>query len=187
MKRHVLALTSLGILGISPGIAFAHPMTGTGMGAGLLHPLMGADHLLAMAAVGIWAGMQKGRMQLALPGAFLVALLGGFALARAGLDLPMVESGIALSVLLLGIIITTAARLPASVAMVLSGGFALFHGYAHGAEASGALMAFAAGFMVTSAGLHLGGICLAHKLNRLPALVRSAGAAIAASGLWMLN
>ncbi len=187
MKRHVLALTTLGILGISPGIALAHPLTGTGLGAGLVHPMLGADHLLAMVAIGIWAGMQKGRMQLALPGVFLVALLGGFGLAQTGFQLPLVEGGIALSVLLLGIVITTAARMPASVAMALSAGFALFHGFAHGAEASGALMAFAAGFMATSAGLHIGGALLAQKLSRLPLLVRSAGAAIAASGLWMMS
>jgi len=187
MKRHALALTSLAILGGSPAIALAHPLTGSGLTGGLLHPLAGADHLLAMLAIGLWAGQHRGRMQLALPGAFLVALLAGFALAHSPVVLPLVESGIALSVLLLGIVICMGARLPAAAALTLSAVFALFHGYAHGAEASGALMVFAAGFMLTSTLLHLSGIQLARMLARLPLLVRSAGAAIAASGLWMLS
>lgn len=187
MKRYVPALTSLAILVGSPAIAFAHPMPGSGLAGGLVHPLAGADHLLAMLAIGIWAGQHGGRMQLALPGAFLAALVAGFAMAHSPVVLPLVESGIALSVLLLGTVICIGTRLPAAVALTLTAVFALFHGYAHGAEASGALLAFAAGFMLTSTLLHLSGIQLARMLARLPLLVRSAGAAIAASGLWMLS
>lgn len=187
MKRHALTLSALAALSLSPSLAFAHSASGTGMAAGFLHPLMGADHLLAMLSIGIWAALQQGRMRLAIPVAFMVALLAGFGLALTGFTLPMVESGIALSVLLLGILITFAARLPASAALALSAFFALFHGYAHGYEASGALLTFAVGFMVTSAILHLGGAVLAHKLRTLPMLTRSAGAAIAACGVWFFS
>lgn len=187
MKRHALTLTALAALSLSPSLAFAHSASGSGLASGFLHPLMGADHLLAMLSIGIWAALHQGKMQLAIPGAFVLALLVGFGLALTGFELPMVESGIALSVLLLGILISFAARLPAFAALTLSALFALFHGYAHGSEASGALITFAIGFMLTSAALHLSGAVLAHKLRTLPQLTRSAGAAIAASGLWLLS
>ncbi|WP_036186809.1 HupE/UreJ family protein [Marinobacterium lacunae] len=185
MKRHALILTALAAL--SPSLAFAHSTTGTGFSAGLLHPLMGADHLLAMLAIGIWAALQQGSLRLAIPGAFMLALLAGFGLALTGFALPMVESGIALSVLLLGVVITTAVRLPASVMLTLSVLFALFHGFAHGHEASGSIATFAFGFMASSAALHLSGAVATQKLRALPALTRSLGAAIAATGLWLLG
>ncbi|MBV1789509.1 HupE/UreJ family protein [Marinobacterium sp. D7] len=187
MKRHAQTLTALTVLSLSPSLVFAHSATGTGLGAGLLHPLMGADHLLAMLAIGIWAALQQGSLRLAIPGAFMLALLAGFGLALSGFALPMVEAGIALSVLLLGIVITATVRLPASAALALSTCFALFHGFAHGHEASGSLATFAFGFMASSAALHLSGAVIAQKLRSLPALTRSLGAAIAASGLWLLG
>ncbi|GGB79881.1 urease accessory protein [Marinobacterium zhoushanense] len=183
MKRHALTLCTLAALSLSPSLAFAHTSTGTGLASGLLHPLMGADHLLAMLAIGVWAALQPGQMRFAIPGALMLALLAGFGAALSGFALPMVEGGIALSVLLLGILITTMVRLPASAALLLTALFALFHGFAHGHEASGSLTLFAVGFMATSAILHFGGSLAGHHLRALPILTRSAGAAIAVSGL----
>lgn len=184
MKKHLLTAALL----ITPGLAFAHPgHEAGGLVSGLTHPLLGMDHLLAMLAIGIWAALQQGRIKLAMPITFVGVLIAGFALGVAGVALPMVESGIALSVLLLGLIITVAARLPASAALALTSVFALFHGYAHGAEATGTLALFAIGFSATSALLHLSGIAVTDKLKTLPAVVRSLGAAIAASGVWMLS
>jgi urease accessory protein len=183
--RHLLPLLALTLL---PGAAFAHPGHGeNGLIAGLLHPFGGLDHLLAMLAIGIWAALQPRALKLAVPAAFLAALLGGFALAVAGVGLPLVETGIALSVLLSGLLIAGAARLPAPLALTLSAAFALFHGHAHGLEASGSLAAFAVGFLASSLSLHLGGGLLATAVQqRLPLLARSAGAAIAASGALMM-
>ena len=168
--------------------ARAHPgHDESGLLAGLLHPLNGADHLLAMLAIGIWAALQKRTLQLAVPATFLLALLAGFMLGVQKIQLPLVESGIALSVLLLGLLIAGAARLPAAVALLLTGCFALFHGYAHGAEARGDLLAFAGGFFLTSLGLHLaGGLATLAIRQRLPLLARASGAAIATSGALML-
>ncbi|NHN76947.1 HupE/UreJ family protein [Azotobacter chroococcum] len=183
--RHLLPLLALTLL---PGAAFAHPGHGeNGLTAGLLHPFGGLDHLLAMLAIGIWAAQQPRALKLAVPAAVLAALLGGFALAVAGVGLPQVETGIALSVLLLGLLIASAVRLPAAVSLALATVFALFHGHAHGLEASGSLAAFAAGFLAASLSLHLGGGLLASAVQqRLPLLARSAGAAIAASGALMM-
>ncbi|MDV7211999.1 HupE/UreJ family protein [Azotobacter beijerinckii] len=183
--RDYLPLLALGLL---PGAAFAHPGHGeSGLLAGLVHPFGGADHLLAMLAVGIWAALQPRALKFAVPGAFLAALLGGFLLGTGGIGLPQVETGMALSVLLLGLLIACAARLPAAVSLVLAGTFALFHGYAHGVEARGSLVAFAGGFLGASLTLHLGGGLLATAVQRrLPLLARGIGAVIAASGALMM-
>lgn len=184
--RRLLPLLSLTLL---PGAAFAHVggHPESGLLAGLLHPFTGLDHLLAMLAVGMWAALQPRALRLGVPAGFLAALLGGFALGAAGVGLPQVESGIALSVLLLGLLIASAARLPAAAALGLSALFALFHGHAHGVEAGGSLAAFAAGLLAASLGLHLaGGLFGAALQRRLPLLARGAGLAIAAGGALLL-
>lgn len=184
MKKHLATAA----IALTPSLAFAHPgHEAAGLFSGLSHPLLGLDHLLAMLAIGIWAALQQDKIRLAIPLTFVGVMLAGFVLGVAGFVLPMVESGVALSVLLLGLIITLTARLPASASLVLTAVFALFHGYAHGAEASGSLALFAVGFSLTSLLLHLSGAGLAIRLRQLPAVVRSAGIAIAASGLWMMS
>lgn len=55
----------------------------TGAGAvhgfvdGLLHPLLGVDHLLVMLAIGLWAAMRGGRALWLLPMTFLTAMGAG--------------------------------------------------------------------------------------------------------------
>lgn len=176
------------VLSLLPGAAFAHSgHDDGGLMAGLLHPLTGADHVLAMLAIGMWAALQSRLLSLAVPASFLLMLLGGFLLARMGIALPPVETGISLSVLLLGLLIASAARLPAVLSVALAGGFALFHGYAHGVEASGSLLGFATGFLVASLSLHVAGGVLATRVQAwIPALTRGLGAMIAAGGALMM-
>lgn len=158
-----------------------------GFMGGLLHPLTGVDHLLAMLAVGVWAGLQSGHKQLLLPASFLVALLGGFLLGLTSFSLPLLETGIAASVLLLGLLVTTRIQLPLAAMLLLTALFALFHGYAHGAEYAGSALTFGLGFFLTSLLLHLCGLLITRKLAQpFPLLVKSSGAAIAVSGLVML-
>lgn len=188
MNRPLVSLATLTGLVLIPGSAFAHSLTGSGLTSGILHPLLGLDHLLAMLAIGIWAATQPGRMQLAVPATFLMALLAGFVLGRSGLELPLVETGIALSVLLLGLLLASAVRLPTTATLALTSLFALFHGHAHGAEAVGAAATFAAGFLASSLMLHLAGAALAKTIRlQAPLFTRSLGAAIALSGVWMLS
>jgi len=180
----ILALTSLCLFA---GTASAH--TGshglTGFVSGLTHPLMGLDHLLAMIAIGLWAAQQGGRARWAVPAAFVGAMVLGGGLALAGLALPQVETGIAASVLVLGLLIATQRQWAVTVGMAIAAGFALFHGYAHGLEmpqaASPAL--YALGFVLATAFLH--GVGIAGSLIGRHA-IQLAGAAIAASGLAML-
>ena len=118
MKTH-LTLGALALV-LSPAAALAHDGHAAGFLGGILHPLTGADHLLAMLAVGLWAGALGGRAVLALPAAFVGALASGAALGTAGLALPMVEPGILASVIILGALAALALRLPLSAARRLS-------------------------------------------------------------------
>jgi len=141
--------------------AFAHP--GHGMGAapflaGLVHPLGGLDHVVAMAAVGLWTAFLGGRVSWTVASGFTVGIVGGFALAAAGISLPFVEAGVAASILVLGLLVAAAVRLPPGPSMLLAGLFAVFHGHAHGAEAPDGTLLFGAGFLVSSAMLQAAGI-----------------------------
>jgi urease accessory protein len=107
----------------------------------------------------------------------------------AGGALPFVETGIAASVLILGVLIAASVRLPLLMSAFIVGAFALFHGCAHGAEmpATASGLAYGMGFMLATAGLHLGGISLALIARRHGSLqlVRYAGGAIAVCGIYL--
>lgn len=173
-----------------PAISFAHPghegheLTWD-FGAGALHPLTGWDHLLAMVAIGLWAVQLGGRARWLVPSAFVAAMALGATLGRSGMVVPGIEQGIAASLLVLGLLISTATRMPAWAGMVLAAAFACFHGFAHGAEApatSDGLM-YGAGFMIATAFLHLAGIGLGTILARQQRAVRLIGGAVAGVGL----
>jgi len=99
---------------LSPTVALAHPGHGFGLDAGVMHPLTGADHLLAMVGVGLWAAQQQGRARWALPLAFLTAMAAGF-----GFAVPVVEPMVMTSVILLGL--TGALTLLAGLGLVMAG------------------------------------------------------------------
>lgn len=175
----------LAALSLLAGAASAH--TGdhgmlTGFAGGLAHPLLGLDHLVALVAIGLWAGQQGGRALWAIPTAFVGAMLAGSMLAWSGWTLPQPETVIALSVLVLGLLVATRRQWTVATGMALAAGFALFHGYAHGLEIPQAAspVRYALGFVVATACLHGAGI--AGSLIGRHA-VRAAGAAIAATGL----
>jgi urease accessory protein len=146
--------------------ALAHPdhAQALGFAAGALHPLGGLDHLAAMLAVGLWAGLTGGRARWVLPAGFVVGMAAGLALGAAGVALPMVEPGILASVLALAACVALAVRptRPLALATALVAGFGLVHGHAHGAEASGAaLLPFTAGVLLVTAALHAVGVAAA--------------------------
>jgi len=178
MMRRFLTLAAL----LAPMPAFAHGAGDHvhGVVAGLMHPVTGLDHILAMVAVGLWAGLLGGRAMLALPAAFLGGMALGGALGMAGTGLPMVEAGILASVIILGTLVAASARLSLVAALPLVAVFGLLHGNAHGlelAEGNGAL-AYALGFLAATAALHGAGVLGALRLAALP--VRIAGGAMAA-------
>jgi len=158
--------------------------------AGLLHPVTGLDHVVAMVAVGLWGAVLGMPAVWLLPVAFpMVMAFGGLA-GMVGLPLPGVETGIALSALVLGVMVMLQQRLPLMVAAGLVGLFALFHGYAHGLElpdGADALL-FSLAFVVATGLLHLVGIALG-ELARFPwgrGVQRACGGLIAVVGVWSL-
>lgn len=164
------------LLAASAGAAHAHVGDhGSSLAAGFAHPLTGLDHVLAMVGIGVWAaqrGATDRRALWALPAAFVAVMLAGAAAGWAGLSLPMVETGIVGSVVLLGLLLMGAPKLPNWAPVAATAVFAVFHGYAHGTEipAGGALAGYAAGFLAATIALHVAGIGIGS------ALIRAAGA-----------
>jgi urease accessory protein len=178
-----------------PALAHTGVDSGTGFGTGFAHPFGGFDHLFAMVAVGLWATQYAARADSKislwlLPAAFVLPMAAGFGLGFGGVAFPGVETGIALSVLVLGLAVAFALRPPLVAAMAVTALFALFHGHAHGNELPHPDMAagYAAGMVLATALLHGLGVVggqLARRIN-LPMLTRAAGAAVALAGVVIL-
>lgn len=187
MNRKFLFATALLL---SPALAVAHPgHDHAGIMSGLAHPVFGLDHLLAMLAVGLWAAQQTGTARWALPLTFVATMLLGGLLGFAGIEMPLMETGIAGSVLALGLLVALAVRPPLAVAAGLTALFAASHGVAHGLElpALSSPWGYAAGFVAATAALHGAGYVVARSLPQVAApLVRIAGAASALAGAWLL-
>ncbi len=175
-----------------PLTAAAHTfgIHGAGFMQGMLHPLSGLDHLLAMVAVGLWASQLGGRALWAVPLAFVGAMVIGGVLGMTGYALPFTETVIMLSVLTLALMISFAVRLPTAVSMLLVGLFALFHGHAHGTELpqAASVADYALGFIITTTALHIVGILAGVGLSRVGSryLVRVSGIGIAITGVALL-
>jgi urease accessory protein len=174
------------------GTTFAHTTSGTSLGlmSGMMHPISGLDHVLAMVAVGIW-GAQLGRPAIwVLPVAFPLVMSIGGVLGVRGVPLPGVEIGVAASALALGIMVAMAARPPLWVAAALVGAFAIFHGHAHGAELPHAAqpLAYGVGFVLATGLLHATGIGVGvlQRWREGSRALRFAGAGIAAAGIYLL-
>jgi urease accessory protein len=191
-RRSKLA-TSLGAAILLCAAVGAQAHTGetsaNGFIAGALHPLTGFDHLLAMIAVGIWGATLGRPLVWALPVAFPMLMVIGGILGITGVPLPYIETGIAVSVMVLGLAIAAAWRAPVPVAIGIVAAFGVFHGYAHGAELPTAASpaAYVAGFVLCTGALHLAGIALG-TLKGLPKgaqALRASGGLIAAAGVWI--
>lgn len=177
-----------------PTLAFAHPGHGeAGFAHGFAHPLSGLDHILAMVMVGIFAWQLGGRALWALPATFIGVMAIGGVLGLASFQLPFIETVITLSVIVLGAVVAFGIRPPLAAAVGLCGLFALYHGFAHGAEmpenAGG--LAYGVGFMIATAILHAAGIAAGFGIGRLgvkfgPGFMRVTGGLAAIAGFGML-
>lgn len=175
-----------------PATAGAHTETGVvgGLFSGFKHPLTGLDHMVAMFAVGLWGAFLGTRAMWTLPVVFPVVMALGGAAGVLGVPLPAVETCIALSAIVLGVMVASGARPPLWVAAVVVGFFAIFHGHAHGTELpkSANALAYAVGFVIATGLLHLCGIAVG-LLVRWPwgrIAVRAGGGVIAAVGFAFL-
>ena len=194
--RTALKLGALTLVGaLLPTAALAHTGIGAagGFAHGFWHPVGGFDHVLAMVAVGAFAVRLGGRAVWLVPAAFVAMMAVGGLAGMERIRLPFVETGVALSVVVLGLAVALQWKLPVAAASALVGLFAIFHGHAHGSEmpidASG--LAYAAGFMLATASLHVAGIGLGLAAGRIGARSRLAlqasGGAMALAGVALLS
>ncbi len=168
-----LVLIAFGLAAASP--ALAHPGHASGaLAAGLMHPLTGLDHMLAMLAVGVVAAQRGGAALWLWPAGFVAAMLAGYGLGVSLPGSPLFEPGVLASVIILGALATAQARVPLALGVGLIGACGLCHGYVHGSESpAGAGLAFPLGFALATAGLHAVGLTLGLGARRLaPARAR---------------
>ena len=190
MKRAAVT-TFVAIFPFAPAAALAH--TGhdaSGLAHGFVHPMIGVDHVLAMVAVGLLAAQYGGRALWLVPLSFVVAIAG--AIGMAGIAASVAEVGIGVSIVILGLAIAFQLRPPTFVAMAAVGFFALFHGYAHGAELPDGITGlwFALGFLLATSLLHSTGVGLGLLLQRQASsrrLVQAGGGAMALVGAAVLS
>jgi urease accessory protein len=173
--------------------ALAHEELDGGVGflTGLLHPALGFDHLLAMLSVGVLSAQIGGRAIWYVPASFVGVMVIGSVLGLNGVALPLVEIGIALSVLVLGLVIVLQHWIPAAIAIACVAFFAVFHGHAHGTEMPlmANVYAYGAGFVIGTATIHLAGVGIGlgcRRSSRREVILRTFGGLIAVSGSYIL-
>jgi urease accessory protein len=192
MIRKIAAATAILAMSTLPALAHLDPGEHGSFMAGFTHPIFGADHILAMVAVGLWAALIGGRALWLVPAAFVGTMLVGFLAAMAGLPLPFVEPTILTSVVVIGFLVALAVPVPVSAGMAVVGFFALFHGHAHGGEMGEAgMLGYAVGFAIATALLHAAGLALGLALGRGfggdtgRSVTRIAGTLTALGGIWL--
>lgn len=175
--------------------ASAHVVNGetSGFLHGFMHPVGGMDHVLAMVAVGMLAATLRGRALWLVPAAFMAMMVVGAAAGFSHVDIPLVELGISMSVIVFGLAVAMQWPLSTVAAMGIVGFFGMFHGHAHGAEmpASMSGASYAAGFLISTALLHATGIAAGFGINRMSEnremMTRMAGGAVAVFGLFLVT
>lgn len=191
--RHSLWLLAVTAIFAAPQTAWAHAQVdvGAGLVGGLLHPVFGVDHLIAMVAVGLWGAQLKKPLIWALPIAFPMMMAVGGVMGVIGMELPAVEIGVAVSAMVLGLLVAFSVKAPQWLAILIVAVFAVFHGHAHGYELPHAAhpLAYGVGFVTSTGLLHLAGILIG-RLNETRSygakIVRGCGGVIAALGSFFL-
>jgi urease accessory protein len=196
MKQVIFRSTILAFLfSLIPSVVFAHEGGNMPIGGyltGLIHPVLGYDHLLAMLSVGILSAQIGGRAIWTVPATFVGVMAVGGVLGLTTLTLGPVELGIAISLVLLGLVIAAERKLPILLAMLGVGFFAIFHGFAHGAEMpeTAQPVLYALGFLTGTIGIHITGVLIgdiAGHYERGKMLVRVGGGLIALVGVFFIT
>ena len=193
-NKHIIKYRILGLIALClwPVLTFAHE-TGDvagGILSGFMHPISGLDHVVAMVAVGLWGAQLRGQAIWVLPVVFPMLMAFGGVLGVAGINIPGVEAFIALSGIVLGIMVAMEVRIKLLYAILIVAFFAVFHGYAHGAELPHAVqpLGYGLGFVITTGLLHLAGILIGtiNKLEFGKIIIRSLGVVVALVGIYFL-
>ena len=217
MNSAAKALIFFSVLLVGSAIVFGviPAALGTGdLAKGYNHPVVGTDHLLAMIAVGLLSvqmvpsnGDRTSVWLVPLCFVLVLGLGGGIGLAGVSLDwavnLPLgwlfnlvgieaapVEVVILMSMVVLGLIIMSQARLPLWAGLLAVAFFAIYHGHAHGQEMGnkGALGYFS-GFMLASTVIHVLGVVIGEMgvLFQNPRQARAlAGAVLTGAGGYIM-
>jgi urease accessory protein len=189
MLRFILMVFALAGELASPALAHTGVGQVNSFASGIAHPLSGADHILTIVCLGLWALLAGGRAIWMWPTTFVAAMLVGFAAASASLPMPLVEPIISLSVVTLGVFVAMAANAPLWLGATVAALFAFFHGHAHGAEAAAEnLIPYAAGFVLTTVALQAGtiGVGLLAKGSIGTLAVRATGGVAVLGGLALI-
>ena len=190
MNKQIMKVIGFAMLLIAAPFAEAHTgLAQNSFMSGLSHPLLGLDHLLAMLAVGLWAGRMGTKASWSLPLVFIL-IMAVSAIGSQGLgSMLLIENGIAVSLLLLGLFIVFAIKLPAVIGLMAVSLFAVFHGVAHGAEwpLAATPIGYVSGFIFSTALLMGAGVKTgAISAEKFQIFIRIAGMLIASTGGWML-
>lgn len=181
-----VSLLALGL----PSLALAHTGIGHGFMQGMAHPVGGVDHLLAMIAVGLLAGRAGGAALWQIPASFIAMMACGTLVGMAAVPLPFIEVGIALSIMMFGLMLASKRNPTRLLTTLAVGFFALCHGHAHGTEAAESIsgLAYAAGLLSMSALLHACGAMTAVLLirTRQASALRFSGGVLAIAGVGII-
>jgi urease accessory protein len=188
--RSTLILVAVTVALVSPAVAHTGVGQTSTFSSGIAHPFQGADHIITMVAVGLWAVLAGRRAILVWPITFILAMLAGFAAAVVGLLIPFVEPFIWSSVIVMGILVALSVKAPLWVGAVVVGLFAFFHGHVHGTEAPAAsLVPYTLGFAFATGALHAVGIALGliaeNSFRKLT--LRARGVAAVLSGIALIR
>lgn len=170
MRPNLVSLLGVGLV-LLPTAGFAHTPLGDGssFAQGLAHPFSDFDHVLAMVAVGLFAWRLGTQALWLVPTAFVLAVAAGGALGFAGVPAPVVELGIALSVIVLGLFVALRITAPVAIAIGIVALFGIFHGHAHGTEMpiDAGAWSYATGFLSATALLQLAGIAFGFLMGAI--------------------
>jgi urease accessory protein len=170
------ALAAGTLLAAPPALAH-HPMGGAtpqtfgeGLLSGLGHPVIGLDHLAFLLVAILLAAALKGSARFLVPLAFVGATVAGTVVHLGAATIPMLETLVALSIIVGGVLALTR-RYPGALALAavfaVSG---ILHGYAYGESIVGAeptpLLAYLAGFATVQYALIAGGVLGLERLAR---------------------
>lgn len=194
-QRSLLSFTLAFLLSLISNIAYAHDGSNVPIGGflvGLIHPVLGNDHLLAMLSVGILSAQIGGRAIWTVPATFVGVMAIGGALGFTDINLTSTEMGIAASLVILGLVIAAERRLPIQLAMVGVGFFAIFHGFAHGTEMpeTAQPVLYALGFLTGTVAIHIAGVVIgdiARHYKRGKRVLRIGGGLIATVGVLFMT
>ncbi|MCB8822027.1 HupE/UreJ family protein [Microvirga rosea] len=195
MNRPIIAVLAAAFM-LASNTTLAH--TGHGDTAGFMHgvahPISGIDHVLAMVAVGALAARIGGRSLWLLPLTFISVMACAAVLGMTGVNLPSFDIWIAGSMVAFGLAVAYPSYLSSLTGAGLIALFAVFHGYAHGAEMPDGVpvLTYAAGFLTGTTlliGLGAGSALLVGRMGGQIGhrTVQMGGAAIGLYGLVILS